>query len=318
MQWAYGVLVDTVPALAADVADVRVLREGPKRLAVVTVSGDRPLALKQYADDRGAWTRRWLQRLTDAGLTAPSRFTVTPARGWSGRHRTLVTDLATGRPWADWTLTSTADRESAAVAAADWVTELQSLLVALPRRTDHRAGMELHLEAARLAYRFPRHAAHLRRVVDSVDRVLYDDQGAPAPDLVASHGDLHPENLFLAADMGVTAIDVDTAGLRRPSYDVGYALAQLLILSWLHTGSFETGADAGARFWRHWAAGSAVDAEAVPAEIARALVQSLHFELVTYRTGRTELINRWLHVADTVLTTDLPTALAALTEEPTP
>ncbi len=51
------------------------------------------------------------------------------------------------------------------------------------------------------------------------------------------------------------------------------------------------------------------DAEAVPAELVRALVQSLHFELVTYRTDRSELLDRWLDLAESVLTDGVPAAL---------
>lgn len=241
MRWTRSVLADTVPALATGLIDVRMLRDGPKQLAVLDFTTVSALVLKQYADDRGAWTRRWLQRLTEAGLAAPARFTVTPARGWSAAHRTLVTDLATGQPWADWTLAPAADRDAAAVAAADWLTRLQSLPVALPDRTGYRAGEELRRETGRLAIQYPSHAPRLFRVADTAHGLLYGDPHAAGPDLVASHGDLHPNNLYLAAGgpLTVTAIDVDTAGLRRPSYDVGYALAQLLILSWLHTGSFQ-------------------------------------------------------------------------------
>jgi hypothetical protein len=72
------------PAGIEDVAAVRVLRVGDKRLAVLESCRGRPLVLKQYADDRGAWTRR-LQELATAGLRAPGEFRVTLARGWSPR-----------------------------------------------------------------------------------------------------------------------------------------------------------------------------------------------------------------------------------------
>lgn len=315
VRWARGVLAEAAPALAGDLVGVRVLRDGRKRLAVLERSNGRELVLKQYSDDRGAWTRRWLQRLADAGFAPPARFAVTPPQGWSGTHRTLVTDLAAGRAWTDWLLAPVADRDAAAVAAADWVTGLQSLSVALPDRTGYRASEELCRESGRLAERYPGRAVRLRRVADSVHHRLYRDLHQRAPDLVASHGDLHPENLYLAAggQPTVTAIDVDTAGLRRPSYDVGYALAQLLIFSWMRTGSFSTGAGAGLAFWRRWTADNGTDADAVPAEVARALVQSLHHELITYRTGRVDLLDRWLDVAEAVLASGVPAVFHALT-----
>ncbi|WP_167760892.1 phosphotransferase [Geodermatophilus sp. DF01_2] len=321
MQWARGVLAEAVPALVGKTAGVRVLRGGPKRLAVLDMRAGPGLVLKQYSDDRGAWTRRWLQRLAEAGFAPPGRFAVTPAPGWSGTHRTLVTEVAPGAAWTDWLLAPAADRDVAAVAAADWLTALQALPVALPDRTGYRAGEELRRESGRLADRYPDSADRLLRVADAAHGRLYGDPSSPGTGLVASHGDLHPENLHLAAGgpLTVTAIDLDTAGLRRPAYDAGYALGQLLVVSWMRTGSFQPGAAAGLAFWRRWTACGGTDAEAVPAEVARALVQSLHFELITYRTGRADLLDRWLGVAIAVLAGGVPATFSALTtgQEPT-
>ncbi|WP_298255471.1 phosphotransferase [uncultured Arthrobacter sp.] len=315
--WARGVLAEAAPTLVGELTGLRVLREGPKRLAVLELSHGREVVLKQYSDDRGAWTRRWLQRLVEAGFTPPARFAVTPPRGWSGTHRTLVTDLALGRAWAGSLLHAVADRDAAAIAAADWVSELQSVSVALPDRTGYRAGDELCRQSRLLAESYPGHAARLLRIADSIERRLYSAAYRPGPDLVASHGDLHPDNLYLAdgGQNAVTAIDVDTAGLRRPSYDVGYALAHLLIFSWMRAGSFAGGAGAGLAFWQRWTAGRGADADAVPAEVARALVQSLHHELITYRTGCTGLLDRWLDVAEAVLVGGITATFEALATE---
>ncbi len=101
--------------------------------------------------------------------------------------------------------------------------------------------------------------------------------------------------------MQFTAIDLDTVGMRRPAYDIGYALSQMLVSSWMHTGSFAPGAGAGLAFWNHWKTASGHDSDAVPAEVTRALVQSLHFELITYRTNRLELLGLWLGLAEAML-----------------
>ncbi len=309
--WAGGVLADVVPGGAGGVVAVRLLRDGHKRLAVLHRGSARSLVLKQYADDRGAWTGRWLQRLTDAGLAAPGGCRVTPVRGWSALDRTLVTDLAPGAAWGDWLTATDQNRDAAAVAAADWLTALQALSVALPDRTAHRAVANLHQEASRLAVAFPEVAPRLRQVAQAAAARLAETTTClSVRRLVPSHGDLHPNNLHVMAGSPwvATAIDVDTAGMRRPSYDVGYALAQLLVVSWQRTGSFRTGAAAAQVFWQRWA-GTGNDLAAVPAEVTRALVQSLHFELITYRTGRTDLLARWLDLADAVLTDGVESAL---------
>ncbi|MET4059327.1 hypothetical protein ABIB35_000858 [Arthrobacter sp. UYP6] len=53
VHWASGVLAEAVPAQAGDLVEVRMLREGPKRLALLELSNGRELVLKQYSDDRG-------------------------------------------------------------------------------------------------------------------------------------------------------------------------------------------------------------------------------------------------------------------------
>lgn len=313
LRWVDGVLADTNPAWISSLQGVEVLRDGPKKLAIISSYDGAEMVLKQYADDRGAWTRRWLQRLAAAGLAPPAQFTVALERGWSGAHRTLVTDLAAGHSWTQWLLASARDRDAAALAAAHWLVRLQSLPMALADRTGYRAGAELRRHARRLGELYPDHSRRLCAIASAAYGRLYDHSTAP-PHLVASHGDLHPQNLFLSTGepLAVTAIDLDTAGLRRPAYDVGYALAQMLVISWMRTGSFCAGAGAGLTFWRRWTDWNGADAEAVPAEITRALLQSLHFELVTYGNGRTDLLDRWLGVAEAVLASGVPATLSTL------
>lgn len=313
-RWAAEVLAETVPECSRHPFELDLLRSGAKRLAIVH-SDAAPLVLKQYGDDRGASTARWLRRLAEAGLTQPATNAVTLPRGWSERHRTLVTEIAPGRSWSEWTLAGKAHGTDAAIAAARWLVQLQSLTVDLPVRTDHRAERELHTSTTLLADRFPQHAERLRALEHDVAQRLYAVPGAAAVPLVASHGDLHPNNLHLELDAPtVTALDLDTAGLRRPSYDVGYAIAQLVILSWLRTGSLVTGARSASALWATWRA-TGTDADAVPAEIARALIQSLHFELITYATGRSELIDVWLTIAEVALVGDLSEVLHSFTSD---
>ncbi len=310
-EWAHGVLAETENATGTVATDLHMLRDGAKRLALVSFDQGPDLALKQYADDRGLWTQRWLRRLAAAGFADPARLGVTRARGWSRTHKTLVTDVAPKHPWASWLVASPDARDAATSAAADWLAELQSLDVALPDRSTYRAGLELQRHCGELALAFPSHAASVQATRRLVHDRLYESERGAA--LVPSHGDLHPNNLHITGNQQrVVAIDVDTAGLRRPAYDVGYALAQMLIVSWMRTGSFHAGAAAGRVFWLRWVASGGRDADAVGAESVRALLQSLHFELVTYRNGRTALLDPWLRVAHSMLIIGPPETLDIL------
>lgn len=314
MAWALGVLAETHHNPSAGIADLHLLRDGAKRLAVVALTDGTRLVLKQYADDRGAWTQRWLHQLCDAGFAPPARLAVTPPRGWSRTHLTLATDVAPEYPWTAWVVASPQDRDAAARAAADWLVALQSLDVTLPDRSLYRADDDMTRHCDELGSAFPTLATTIKQVARAAHDQLYTETGRGAGELVLSHGDLHPNNLHIADDAAwsVTAIDMDTAGMRRPAYDVGYAVAQMLIVSWMRTGSFQVGASAGRAFWRRWAEGGAPDADAVGAESARALLQSLHFELITYRNGRHDLLVPWLSVAHSMLHAGVSTTLHAL------
>ena len=312
--WAEGVLSETASDRDVRIIDLRVLRDGTKRLAVVTLTDGTSLVLKQYANDRGAWTHLWMDRLCEAGFAPPARHSVTPARGWSHTHSTLVADMAPEHPWTAWLVESAASRTAAAGAAADWLVALQALDISLPDRIQYRAADELALHCEELGAVFPDFKSTLHEIQHDIHAQLYETSGSKGATLVPSHGDLHPNNLHIADDahLSVMAIDVDTAGMRRPSYDVGYAIAQMLIVSWMRTGSLHAGAAAAEVFWRRWAKSGAPDASAVGAESARALFQSLHFELVTYHNGRTELLLPWLAVARSMLTDGVPHTLCTL------
>ncbi len=313
LSWAKDVLFEANPRLAVGVRDVRILRGGAKRLVAVTLMDGVSLVLKQYANDRGVWTRLWMDRLCDAGFVPSNRFSVTPARGWSRTHSTLVADLAPQYPWSTWLTGTPEARDAAAGAAADWLVALQSCGIPLPDRTDYRAGIELRHHYRELGLQFPVYAEVLQQVGRTTHDRLYGNCRSASP-LVASHGDLHPNNLHIADDarLSVTAIDIDTAGLRRPAYDVGYAVAQMLIVSWMRTDSFHAGARAGQAFIRRWNLGGAPDADSVAAEVVRALLQSLHFELVTYCNGRTELLDPWLYASHLMLTAGVSDTLSTL------
>lgn len=306
LSWATNVISEACPGLSVSIRTVRVLRDGTKRLVVATLTDGVSLVLKQYANDRGAWTQLWMNRLCDAGFAPPNTLGVTPARGWSGSHSTLVADMAPEHSWTTWLLAPEGPRTAAAEAAADWLSALQSFEISLPDRSHYRAADEMVRHVDELTLAFPEITEAIARVGGAIRAQLYDsgdlDDALPVP----SHGDLHPNNLHIANNesWSVMAIDLDTAGLRRPAYDVGYAIAQLLIVSWMRTGSFHAGASAAMAFWRRWTPAGAGrrDAGNVGAESARALLQSLHFELITYRNGRTDLLNPWLAVARSMLT----------------
>lgn len=285
--------------------------------------GRRPVVAKQYRDDRGARTLALLRLLGEDGLGAgPCR--VTAGLGWCAAQRALVTERAPGQAWSDLLGGDEALLRRASAAVGTWLLTLREVpdRHRLPDRTGHRAEADLAREAEALAWRHP---AYRRRLAALSGRALMRLSDGPAPDLVSSHGDLHPHNVHVRQERGdlgelgdtadgpgvrVTALDLDTAGLRRPSYDVGYAVAQLLVMSAIRCHSFVPGAVAAEAFWA--VVGAAPDGHAVSAQVTRALVQSLHYELVTLDNGRVDLLPRWCGVAERALDEGVPALLRDL------
>ncbi len=295
--WITGTLESLDAGQVNKLTAVDLIRDGKKKLAIVSFADGQQFALKQYPDNRGLATNLWLDRLGRAGMATPERFRVTAPIGWSPLHKTQIARVATGRPWSRW---FRSEPTAAGGAVGEWLIALQNLTVDLADRTGYRSVAGMRKETHRLAARYPGWESELLGVLASVEARLANTT-ASTP-LVPSHGDLHPNNLHISDHPSpiVTALDLDTAGLRRPSYDVGYAIAMVLVSSWMHTRSLAPGAATASALWRTWSP-TGTDAPAVPAEIARALVQSLHFELVTYRTGNDALLPLWLQLATTAL-----------------
>ena len=140
------------------------------------------------------------------------------------------------------------------------------------------------------------------RSLGRLARLLEERTQAPQQPEVASHGDLHPANVFTVDD-SVVAIDLDTVAAREPAYDVGYAVAHLVVSPYLAGAPLALGLAAAGELWDTYRRGDgAASDERIAVQAARALVQSLHFELVTYATGRTDLVELFCTFATAMLT----------------
>ena len=183
------------------------------------------VVLKEYrVDDEegdGVWAAQVGRRLEAAGMQPPA--TTTVARTLGARAGFLVCEHAPGRPWRQTVGTSAASAASCAVGR--WCAALERTPLGLPAAT--RRGV---VEAA--AHLAALDRSTLTRVGRTRGAELQSALDEPQP-LVTSHGNLHPENLFVTDDdqPTVTGIDLDTAAAREPAYDVGYGVAQLLVRS---------------------------------------------------------------------------------------
>jgi len=232
------------------------------------------VVLKEYQDDNeegdGRWAAQVGRRLEAAGMRPPATTTVAQTLG--ARAGALVCAHAPGRPWRQTVGTSVGDEASRAVGR--WCAAMERTPLALPAATGRGV-----VEAAAQLEALER--STLTRVGRARGADLLSALNEPQA-LVTSHGNLHPENLFVTQDdlPTVTGIDLDTAAAREPAYDVGYGVAQLLVRSARRPGIAHGRTAAAALVAGYEQAGGVASRRRIAVQAARGLLQALHYEVV--------------------------------------
>ena len=315
-------LARTIPELSAgawrllscQVTEVRKQRR--KRIAFCLISyqnrADRrvkttEIVAKFYGSDRGTKALRALQKLWEAGFRPPARYCVPRPYGYFPEQGALLQANAPGATWASFLRGDERALAAVSAQAGAWLVQLQRSPVSAEAKSWKSDIDSAQRFAQELASSFPEHASRLEPVAEQFIQALRAE-GIP---LLPSHGDYHPKNVFLTPGL-TTVIDFDTMGLREAAFDVGYAIGQLLIMSYFQIGDFAPGARAGLAFWRHYQVGGPATWTRVAAQVARAFLQSLHYELCTLRNNRVELLDLWPDLIEEWLHSDGPTTLERL------
>jgi UDP-glucose 4-epimerase len=267
---------------------------------------DRVVA-KVFKTDRGRRAYDAMYTLRRAGFAPPSACRVPRPYGYSRERCSLVQEMSSGIPWADHLREGGASLREASIAAGVWLARLHRATVAAPEGALERDLREADRFVEELSRVYPAHALRLRSIAAEVSRRL---RHAP-PAAVPSHGDFHPKNVLIEDD-AATVIDFDAYALREPAFDVAYALAQLSIMSSLRLGDPGPGTEAGAAFLGAYAHDAGASRERVASWVARAFLQSLHYELCVFGNGRVELLSLWLETAERWLDGGEPDALKGI------
>ena len=260
----------------------------------------RSLVVKQDRKRTPRWADHAARALAAAGMGPTSACRVATPYGVSAPG-VLVSERVQG---LSLLATATAGQQTGAAVRcgerlAAWILALQQAPTVFP--TSLRRGLPdtapqlVQIAAAVGTPDAGRSLAALARMLDP--HVL-----GPAQPAVPSHGDLHPANVFTVGS-GVVAIDLDTVAAREPAYDVGYAVSHLVVSTYLAGAPLAAGLAAAGELWDTYRrGGGGASDERIAVQSARALVQSLHFELVTYATGRTDLLGLFSALAEALLT----------------
>jgi hypothetical protein len=256
-----------------------------KTLFEIDENGQRIVG-KVSRSGRAQHTYATLSMLWNAGMKPPSKYVVTEPVAWFPERQLLLQAKAQGTQWIDLVRDRNPLAMEAAAQAGQWLHKLQGLRVEaeaapLPDVERCRAG---------LVNTMPELAARIDAVASSLHEAL--SSGMPT---VPSHGDYHPLNLFLAPDGTVTAIDLDTFGLREQAADTAYCLAQTAIMGYHTLGSF--GATAGMRseFLR---AAPPARGDRVDVLIRWALLRALHYDFCILKLAERGHVEPFLGAAE--------------------
>ena len=251
------------------------------------------IIVKVYGSDRGGKALDALKNLWRAGFCSPAKYRVPRPYGYLPQEGALLQGTAPGTSWADLVRFDDPFLTTGSARAAAWLLHLQRSQLSGETKGREGAVESVQRWSQELTEIFPDHVDRIESVAGRLISALQAD-GIP---LVPSHGDYHPMNIFLTPTL-TTVIDFDTFALREAAFDVGYAIGQLLIMSYFQTGAFDQGAKAALAFWDHYQASGQAPWNQVAVQIARTFLQSLHYELYTLRNNRLELLHLWIDLME--------------------
>ena len=273
----------------ANVAVTGITRRGTRTITTAVVGPDgSAVVLKTYgpadSEGDGTWAAQIGRQLEECGMRAPASARVATTLGV--RPGALLCALAPGRSWLATVGTATAGQ--AAEAIGGWLHTLQSITLDLPASTT-RGVQELTAQTGAI----DQIAGSLSTRLARASQTILAGLAAPQP-LVTSHGNLHPDNLFVDELDGVavvTAIDLDTVAAREAAFDLGYGVAQLLVRSRRRPGLAHGAAAAQALLGGYRKHGGMVESDRIVLQAARGLLQAAHYEAVAMRGGHSALQN---------------------------
>jgi hypothetical protein len=259
---------------------------------------------KLYGSDRGANAFRALTFLWESGFRSPAGHRVPRPYGYSRKLATLVQGHVPGGHWADVLLSPNGVIEDASERAAEWLVHLHGTDIPAARRGPKEEDIAVTRYARELVRAFPAAARDIEALTARIHERL-PEVGEPS---VTVHGDFHAKNVFLQGSV-TAVIDFDTFARGEPAIDLGFAVGQLLIMSYFRSGSFQRGGRAARAFLTRYDDWSP---ERLALHVARTLLQSLHYELCVLRNGRVELLALWPDLMRCWLDADGPSAVEDL------
>lgn len=267
-----------------------------------TPDGPRRLIGKLGNPARAEVLDRTLRSLRAAGFQPPARFTVPEPVACIAERGFVLQEKVPGEQANELILRSSGRGRFAAADCARWLAALHQCEIAAPTAlTD--SSMISHW-TTELTVEQPAELGRFSKIANAILNELAE----PVSEVLPSHGDFHPMNVFIAGTRRITGIDIDKFAQREPESDVGWFLMQTAAFGFFKTGTFESTNQARRAFIQCYEAemGRPIRIPRAGLYMAMAFLKNLHFELVLLKTGRTEYTDPWLKgAASAILKGDL-------------
>ena len=272
------------------VASRRKLR---KAIIELTNGADERIIAKVSGVGRGRLAYDILIRLYEAGFRPPSGYTVPQPLGYVEEHGLLIQEKAPGLPFAD--LLNNPERgQACAIATAQCMARLHNASIEVPPAANY--APRIHRWRTELAEVMPEIAHRVHRLADACEIGLSVQYPT-----VATHGDLHPKNIFFSDDARLTVIDFDTWGGRERAAELMYCGVQCGIIARLRWGNFAATSPIVRTLLRTYAAEVRCDPEPSRLVIYAGLtfLQSLHYQCCVLHDLPKGVVPEWLRLAET-------------------
>jgi len=172
------------------------------------------------------------KRLWQAGFCQPYDLNIPQPLGYWGRLHLRLRERAAGKLLKDWINYADADWSAPMRRVGAWLAKLHNSNMQVERQFDVES--ELHLldgwlgDLAECDFSWMAHEKE--RVLELMTEVISRTRQIELEEVCTTHGDFHPENIFVRGN-SITVIDFEQSAMAEPASDLGYLLGEIDVQS---------------------------------------------------------------------------------------
>jgi thiamine kinase-like enzyme len=172
------------------------------------------------------------KRLWQGGFSKPHDLNIPQPLGYWGRLHLRLREKATGKLLKDWINYADADWTAPMRRVGAWLAKLHNSNIKVERNFD--VDNEIRLlegwHADFMLCEFPWMIHEKDRVASLMEELITRTRDIELTRVCITHGDFHPENIFVRAN-AITVIDFEQSAIADPASDLGYLLGEIDVQS---------------------------------------------------------------------------------------